>query len=62
MFRGQDALFETFWRVAGLDAHFGLAEHFARIELLRDDVYRAAGDSIARLECPGVGVEPSILG
>src|SRR4051812_1016908 len=48
---------EDFRRVAGSDADFGAAEDRAVVERLGDDVDRAAGDEIARLDGATMRVE-----
>ncbi len=62
MLGGEHALFEGLRRVARKHPHLGLAEHLAGIELFGDDMDRAAGDSVSRLERACVGVEPGIFG
>ena len=57
MFLGQNALFKSGGRVAGLDRHFRLAEHLARVELFGDDVDRAAAGPVAGFDGAGVRVE-----
>ena len=62
MFLGEDARSERFGIVARLDAHLGLAEDRARIELLGHDVHRAARDHVPRDERAPMRVEPLVLG
>ena len=57
MLGGEHALLERRGVSSGLDRHFGLAEHLAGIELLGDDVDRAAADCVAGLDRARVRVE-----
>src|SRR4029078_11559501 len=61
MLGGQHALFESCWRVDGLNWHFGLSQHLAGVELIGDDVNRTAADLIACADRAGMGVEASVL-
>ena len=61
MFRGKHALLQGCGCVAALYRYLGLAQHFAGVELLRDDVYRTTAYLIARFDCAGMGVETAIF-
>ena len=61
MFRGKHALLQGCGCVAEFYRYLGLAQHFASVELFRDDVDGAAAHIVAGLDGPGVRVEAAIF-